>query len=140
MRIIILLLALFSFATIMSCKKKRGCTDSKSLNFDVDADKNDGSCRYSKVTFYAKYGAYSGIPIMSIDVTVDGNMIGSINAVYPNGPGNCAAQGTVPFTFGSGKTSDWNTVVNLANGAKIFGSGSVTPTSLQDCIKVNVTQ
>ena len=32
---------------ITSCKKKEGCTDPNSLNYDQDAEKDDGSCKYN---------------------------------------------------------------------------------------------
>lgn len=121
-------------------EEKRGCTDSKALNQDFQADVNDGSCKYSTVTFYAKFGFFNGIPISSIDVSVNGGNIGAITATYPNGPGNCSASGTVKYDFGSGDSIDWNTVVFLANGASIFNSGSISPSSFQECIRVNVTQ
>ncbi|MGQ9847684.1 MAG: hypothetical protein ACUVQP_09330 [Bacteroidales bacterium] len=33
--------------TFTSCKKKEGCTDKTALNYDPDAEKDDGSCQYS---------------------------------------------------------------------------------------------
>jgi hypothetical protein len=32
--------------TFTSCKKKEGCTDKTALNYDPDAEKDDGSCQY----------------------------------------------------------------------------------------------
>ncbi len=32
-----------------SCTKKEGCTDPAAINFDVDAQNDDGSCKYDKV-------------------------------------------------------------------------------------------
>lgn len=139
-------LYLFTFSIVFfcvstSCNKKKGCTDDKALNKNYEASVNDGSCRYSNVTFYASAGFYSGIPITKIDVTVGGNAIGSIpGTYYPSGPGNCSAQGTISFQFDNSNKIDWNTTVYLASGATIFGSGQVSPSSVSDCIKVNVTK
>ena len=43
--IVLLLGAVFAFST--SCKKKEGCTDPTATNYDVEAEKDDGSCTYS---------------------------------------------------------------------------------------------
>lgn len=105
----------------------KGCTDSKALNYDFSAKNNDGSCRYSKATFYAQFGFYQGVPINQIELKVDGSTIGSIATVYPNGPGNCNATGTVGYQFLNGNPIDWNTTVLLANGLKIFWIRSIVP-------------
>lgn len=140
-KFIYLILTLTTICSIFSCEKKKGCTDPKALNRDYDAYVNDGSCKYSVVTFYSSAGFYNGIPITKIDVTINSSALGTIpGTFYPSGPGNCSAQGTVPFQFESGDKVDWNTTVYLASGATLFGSGQVSPSSGSDCIKVNVTR
>jgi hypothetical protein len=123
-----------------SCRKHRGCTDSKALNRNYDADVNDGSCIYSTATFYASSGYYNGVPISGIDVILGGNIIGTITSVFPSGPGNCSAFGTVPYTFQNGSMLDWNTIVHLSSGAVVYNSGQVEPSSVLSCIRVNVTR
>ncbi|MDR1737323.1 MAG: hypothetical protein LBR66_00675 [Candidatus Symbiothrix sp.] len=118
----------------------KGCMDRNSLEYNAAATVDDGSCRYSKVTFYARYSAFNNIPIMRIDLSVDGETIGSIQTTYPNGPGNCSAVGTVLYEFQNSKTVDWNTIVYLASGAVVYGSGTVSPSRYSECIKINVTQ
>ena len=131
----VLALALFSFS---SCTKERGCTDSRALSYDSAAEEDDGSCTYSEVSFYSKWGSFNNIPISSIDVLVEGNFVGRISAVYPNGPTNCSAEGTVSYRFRSGDAVDWNAEVNLINGGVIFASGGVvSPSRSSECIKVN---
>ncbi|WP_147377229.1 hypothetical protein [Mangrovibacterium diazotrophicum] len=125
---------------ISSCEEKKGCTDPNSLNYDFEAEASDGSCNYSTTTFYAKYGYFDGIPIVKVDVSVNGSNIGSINAVYPSGPGNCSAVGTIAYEFQSGESVDWNSEIVLANGAVLYSSGIVSPSSSSACIKVNVTR
>ena len=133
-----LVILLSSMFLLNSCK--RGCTDSKALNYDVSADKSDGSCRYSTATFYASAGFFNGVPINRIDLSIEGSGAGTINAVYPAGPGNCSAPGTVIYQFENGSTVDWNSVVYLSNGQTLLGSGTASPSSFNECVKINVTQ
>jgi hypothetical protein len=132
-----MLLVFLSF-TFSSCK--RGCTDVNALNNDVLAVVNDGTCEYSKALFYANAGFFNGIPILKIDVSINGSFVGTISNVYPNGPGNCSAPGAVQYQFLNGKRVDWNTVVYLANGGTIGGTGTASPSSVSQCIYVNVTR
>lgn len=50
-----------------SCKKKEGCTDPISFNYDADAEKDDGSCEYAgtggNTTIVAK-PRHHGTPIV----------------------------------------------------------------------------
>lgn len=133
-------LLLLCSLTLVACQKKKGCTDSNARNRNYEAEVDDGSCVYSTATFYASSGFYAGIPIVKIDVSADGSSIGSITSVYPNGPGNCSAQGTLVYTFETGNKIDWNTTVYLSSGGIIYGSGQAWPLSSQDCIKINVTR
>jgi len=145
MKIKYLTIAIVLFAATIiftSCEKKRGCTKSNALNFDSDACDDDGSCNFSTVTFYANAGFFNGIAIARVDVSVEGNAIGSTQGIYyPGGaPGNCSANGTVSYQFESGDKIDWNAVVYLVNGATLFESGQVSPSRYSECIKVNMTQ
>jgi hypothetical protein len=134
-----LIMILLCGMSLSACFKKPGCTEPRALNYDYNANENDGSCSFTTATFYAKYGYYSGIPINKIDVSIDGSYIGSISSVYPSGPGNCSATGTVAYELLDSDAHDWNTTVLLANGAMIYGSGTVSAASSMDCKKINVT-
>ncbi len=45
------LLIAFTLLAMAGCKKKEGCTDPSSLNYNQSAEKNDGSCAYIAGTF-----------------------------------------------------------------------------------------
>lgn len=137
-------LLFFLFLGFSSCcdlADTNGCTDARALNYDAGATNNDNSCNYSKATFYARFNIYSGVPIVKIDVSVDGAFTGSIfnGAIWPAGPGNCSAAGTVGYQFNSSDSVDWNAEIYLANGVVLLASGSTSPNSFSECIQINVT-
>jgi hypothetical protein len=124
-----------------SCKK--GCTDQNATNFDYDAKKEDGTCEYSNVTFYTRYAGYYNnvgifVPASYIDVTVDGQNVGRITTVHPNGVGNCSTTGA-SYQCVDGKPKDWKSVVYFLDGNTITYSGTFEASRL-DCIKIQVTQ
>ena len=140
------ILFIFLFLDFSSCltgdnDNMNGCTDSNALNYDSGATSDNNSCNYSKVAFFAQYGSYLSVPIIKIDITVDGQLIGSINngAFWPSGPGNCSAAGTVPYQFNSSQSIDWNASIILANGAVLLSSGVQSPSRFSECIRINVT-
>lgn len=124
-----LLLVLLLFLLLSSCEEE-GCTDSKALNTDYAATVDDGSCIYSDVVFYGSQFS----PCPPVVVQVNGSSIGNITASYPGGPGNCSVPGVAYYTFSSGEKIDY---VALDDCGRIF-SGTVTPSSVNDCIKVRV--
>jgi hypothetical protein len=135
----IVLISIIAFS-IFSCEKEQGCMDNSALNFDGFAERDDGSCNYSRVTFFASAGFFNGIPITKIEVEVGGDYLGTISSIYPNGPGNCSANGTLSYVFQNGDSREWNSKVYLASGAIIFGSGRISPSRSQECIRTNVTR
>lgn len=132
-------------AFLCSCNKEddpkpvMGCTIPSATNYNAAATQNDGSCQFSTITFYGAYGYYSGVPISGVSVSVNGDPIGNLSAIYPNGPGNCSAPGTVHYDFRDGNAVDWNGTIYLANGVILYSAGTVSPYNTS-CIKVNVTR
>lgn len=138
----LLILIFFLAFSCLAVNCKKGCTDNNALNTDFDANKDDGSCRYSSVTFYASASYYNGIPVNKIDITINGSNVGVIpgGTVYFSPPGNCISPGTVAYQFINGNKIDWNSSAYLASGAVIYASGQLSPSSASECIKINVTR
>lgn len=133
LRNLLLVLFLLILITLTGCglfEKKKGCTDIKALNHDFSAEKEDGSCMYSKAIFYASFFS----PFPPVTVTVDGSTVGTITAAYPTGPGNCSVPGVATYQFQEGNQVDW---IATDQAGFIF-SGVLSPKSSQDCILVKV--
>lgn len=73
-----ILTALISAVVLSSCSKKEGCTDPSSLNYDPDAEKDNGTCLYntpetphdhSHLTFTFAHN-FAGIPVIDQDIQV----------------------------------------------------------------------
>ena len=134
-----LIILLVILSSSFSCKKE-GCTDPKALTYDSEAKKDDGTCEYSSATFYVNKSGYSGYTISNVNVTVNGSSIGNMNTVYyPSGPGNCMANGTLPYQFNDGEAIQWNSTITLSGTTTIvYGSGTVEPDPGNECVKINV--
>jgi hypothetical protein len=132
------ILILFGFMTLfISACQHDGCTDPKALNRDRHAKKDDGSCTYSTVTFYARYGVADGVE--HVFLTVDGQEVGSIVAAnWPDGTDDCSAKGTISYQFKNSRPIQWRAEI-ITTGKTLNASGSVEPSPDAICIKVNVT-
>jgi len=130
------ILLLLSPLFITSCHHD-GCTDPLALNQDKNARKDDGSCTYSTVTFYARFG--SADAVQQVNLTIDGVEAGSIKGTnWPDGPGDCAATGTIVYQFKNANAIKWRAEIITA-GETLNASGTIVPAHDAICIKVNVT-
>ena len=50
-----IVIALVACALVFSCQKEKGCTDFDATNFNMEAEKNDGSCEYLFVSLMRVY-------------------------------------------------------------------------------------
>jgi hypothetical protein len=132
-----LFLTVLILPLMFSCSKTfHGCADNLAINFDEDAEKDDGSCLYGSVTFYADSTQYPATQVSSIIVTVDNTIINSFNTFYNGFAGDCGSSGTVSYAFGDAGKIFWSTRTEMIDGTFQIRSGSVTPDG-SDCILVN---
>ena len=79
------IVALFTTLILTSCSKKEGCTDPAATNFNIEAEKDDGSCKYTKeeahkeahITFNFTHH-FDGVPVTA-------NNFNQFNFVNANG-------------------------------------------------------
>lgn len=120
----------FSF-TFYNCEKpEKGCTQNGAINYSFTAEEDDGSCEFSTVVFYGTTPANCP-PVV---VTVDGQNVGTIDAFYPTGPGNCSVPGVARYSFKSNRRVDWI----AQDGCGRIASGTTAPNRSNQCIGVRV--
>ena len=132
-----LILIVFMLPLMFSCSKTfHGCADHLAINFNEDAEKDDGSCIYGSVTFFADSSQYPASQVTSITVTVDNKTVDSFNTFYNGFYGSCGSGGTVSYDFGDAGQIFWSTRTEMINGTYQIRNGTVTPDGTE-CILVN---
>ena len=138
------LLAALAVAFVFTGCKREGCTQSNALNFDSKAKKDDGTCTYSKVTFYAWtetfFGTTGPFEVVKIDLSVNNVPVGTIEpvVVYFFGPGNCNSAGTLTYQLEHSDPHNWNAVLHGANGEIGHSSGVVSSVRGTDCVMIEL--
>lgn len=88
-----------ALASFTGCKKE-GCNDPDATNYDVDADKDDGSCIFEgSVVFWYNAATADFMQSLGVDELnfyVDGNLVGTrnINDFYTTQP-DCGDAGSI---------------------------------------------
>jgi len=130
-------LVILTLATLViaSCSKdKEGCNDRRASNYDENVVVDDGSCIFTKVSFYADSSEINGIPISEIEVTVNGAIIGTFNGYHLTGTDVCNATNTAVFETNGETSVDWSATVYQFGGTTVALSGSVTGIGTQGCV------
>ena len=130
-----LLILTVAVLSITSCSKdKEGCNDSRASNYDENVVVDDGSCAFTAVTFYADSSQYNGITISSIEVTVNGSVIGSFNGHFTNGNQVCGATNTAVFNTNGESSVAWSAIISQLGGTTVTTSGVHSGISSQGCV------
>ena len=134
-----LTLILLVLPLLFSCSKEwEGCTDNVALNFIEKAEKDDGSCIYTTLTFYADSTQYPGTSLDYIEITVNRTNIGSLSTIFPNGgPSNCNDVGTISYLFEDAGQVSWKSKIVLTNGTNNTKTGVASPSATEDCLLIN---
>lgn len=105
----------FSLLSIVSCKDKEGCTNPNAINYDSDAETDDGSCKAEgSVMFWIDtetFGyLYNDLAVQKLFFHIDGEEKGSqsVSTFFENEP---ACESSFTFTrevpYGGGKWVDY---------------------------------
>jgi hypothetical protein len=106
----VLMFAVVAMMAATGCKTD-GCTDPNAVNFDSEADNNDGSCQFEgEVVFWYNEAAADGLIDFgsnSLTFYVDGAVVGSTaaNVFWTAGPA-CGANGSITVTRDLGNTTN----------------------------------
>jgi hypothetical protein len=103
--------------TLVSCEKPKGCTDKDSVNYDSEAQIDDGSCRYEgKVVFWWDGDLttdFQNAGASTVKIYVNGEFEGSvaISGQFWDSAPSCGASSTVTSTIDMGVNKSESIIV-----------------------------
>ena len=112
--------ALAATTVLVSCSKEEGCTDSKALNFNSDAEEDDGSCKYgcTNADIDPNDVTENGTQVVRISCNVEENTTWTSDNIY-------YLNGRISVTNGATLTIEPGTVIKAAGGSGAFASALV---------------
>ncbi len=127
---------------LFSCSKKKGCNYSKAVNYDEMAVIDDGSCTFTKLTFYASNNYFFGQAVSLIEVEVKGTTnLGSFSGIQQAG-GACGGVNIVTYDSDDEPEVSWVATIHLAADSThaantIYNSGTAYTSPTLPCLEIN---
>lgn len=118
---------LIGFISFNGCKKEEGCMDPSAINYESDAEKDDGSCTFNgRVTFWNDIASN----LCTVVVLMADNTSGNITVDHTAAP-SCGEAGTFTYTAAPGTYSYEATELDC-DGDGLFKTWSGTATITSD--------
>ncbi|MGV6860666.1 MAG: hypothetical protein ACWA41_02790 [Putridiphycobacter sp.] len=142
MKVLYIIIGLTCLSYLVSCKKPvKGCTDEKALNFNWQAEENDGTCTYEvRGVFYHKEPFSQNLidnGVTEINYYLDGELIGSkLPFNHWSFIPDCGSTEAIGFTrnIGTSKFVSYNYILRDQNGFSL-DQGNVTING-GDCVAI----